>query len=88
MSNNPRILITGGAGFIGTNFAHLIVEKYPNYEIVIVDKLNKQGRRENLKDIEDKIEFHHFDLIQEEKLRPIFEKGLRLYSSFCSRNKC
>ena len=76
MSNNPRILITGGAGFIGTNFAHLIVEKYPNYEIVIVDKLNKQGRRENLKDIEDKIEFHHFDLIQEEKLRPIFEKGL------------
>lgn len=49
------ILIMGGAGFIGSNFAHLIVSKYPDYKIIIIDKLNQQGRRENLKDIEDKV---------------------------------
>ena len=76
MVKNPRMLITGGAGFIGANFAHHIANKYPNYQIIIVDNLNQQGRRENLKDIEDKIEFHHFDLIEEEKLKPIFENGI------------
>ena len=76
MVKNPRMLITGGAGFIGANLAHHIANKYPNYQIIIVDKLNQQGRRENLKDIEDKIEFHHFDLIEEEKLKPIFENGI------------
>jgi dTDP-glucose 4,6-dehydratase len=69
-----RILITGGAGFIGANFAHLIARKYPEYEIVIIDKLNQQGRRENLKDIEDTIEFHKFDLIEFDKLSAIFEE--------------
>ena len=70
-----RILITGGAGFIGSNFVHLINEKYPNYKIVVVDKLNSQGRKENLADIEEGIDFHQFDLIEENKLRPLFENG-------------
>ena len=70
-----RMLITGGAGFIGSNFAHLVVEKYPEYEVVIVDKLNSQGRLENLEDIKDRVEFHKFDLIEEEKLRAVFEDG-------------
>ena len=66
------ILITGGAGFIGANFAHLIAKKYPDYKIIIVDKLNQQGRRENLKDIEENIEFHKFDLIDYARLEELF----------------
>ncbi len=66
------VLITGGAGFIGSNFAHLIAEKYPDYKIIIVDKLNQQGRRENLKDIEGKIDFHQFDLVDYVKLEQLF----------------
>ena len=78
------MLITGGAGFIGSNFAHLIARKYPNYEIVVVDKLNQQGRRENLKTIEDRIEFHEFDLIEEDKLRAIFETGIDYVAHFAA----
>ena len=42
------ILITGGAGFIGSNFTHYIYNKYPDYKIVVVDSLNYAGSLENL----------------------------------------
>ena len=42
-----KILITGGAGFIGANFVHFVTKKYPDYEITVVDKLNQQGRKES-----------------------------------------
>ncbi|MFA5050819.1 MAG: dTDP-glucose 4,6-dehydratase [Patescibacteria group bacterium] len=47
-----KILVTGGAGFIGSNFIHYIFKKYKNYQIVNLDKLNYCGNLENLKDIE------------------------------------
>lgn len=47
-----KILVTGGAGFIGSNFIHYILEKYPDYKIVNLDKLTYAGNLENLKDIE------------------------------------
>ena len=48
------ILITGGAGFIGSHLTRLFVNKYPDYQIVNLDKLTYAGNLENLKDIEDK----------------------------------
>ncbi|MEA3273211.1 MAG: dTDP-glucose 4,6-dehydratase [Patescibacteria group bacterium] len=48
-----RILITGGAGFMGSNFIHYLLEKYPDYQIVNLDKLTYAGNLENLKDVED-----------------------------------
>lgn len=48
-----KILITGGAGFIGSHLARLFVTKYPGYEIVNLDKLTYAGNLENLRDIED-----------------------------------
>ncbi|NMA49710.1 MAG: dTDP-glucose 4,6-dehydratase [Tissierellia bacterium] len=46
------ILVTGGAGFIGSNFVHMILEKYPEYNIVNVDSLTYAGNLENLSDID------------------------------------
>jgi dTDP-glucose 4,6-dehydratase len=43
-----NLLITGGAGFIGSNFVHYMLEKYPSYRIVVYDKLTYAGRTENL----------------------------------------
>ncbi len=48
-----KILITGGAGFIGSHLTRLFVTKYPGYEIVNLDKLTYAGNLENLRDIED-----------------------------------
>ena len=42
-----NLLVTGGAGFIGSNFVHYMLEKYPDYRIVAYDKLTYAGRREN-----------------------------------------
>ena len=47
------IMITGGAGFIGSHLVRLFVKKYPNYQIVNFDKLTYAGNLENLKDIEN-----------------------------------
>jgi dTDP-glucose 4,6-dehydratase len=54
--------VTGGAGFIGSNFVHHMVKKYPDYEIVVLDKLTYAGRKENLQDIWDKITFIKGDI--------------------------
>jgi dTDP-glucose 4,6-dehydratase len=58
--------VTGGAGFIGSNFVHRIVEKYRDYEIVVLDKLTYAGRKENLQDIWDKITFIKGDVAKKE----------------------
>lgn len=48
-----KILVTGGAGFIGSNFVKYILDKYSDYEIINLDALTYCGNLENLKDIED-----------------------------------
>ena len=49
-----NILITGGAGFIGSHVVRLFVNKYPNYQIINMDSLTYAGNLANLKDIENK----------------------------------
>lgn len=46
-----RIMVTGGAGFIGSNFAHYMLQKYPDYHVLVLDKLTYAGNRDNLRDI-------------------------------------
>lgn len=53
MSKKQTILITGGAGFIGSHLVRLMVNKYPDYHIVNLDKLTYAGNLANLRDIEN-----------------------------------
>ena len=48
-----NLLVTGGAGFIGSNFARYMLAKYPDYRIVVYDKLTYAGNLDNLRDLED-----------------------------------
>ncbi|ASS98124.1 dTDP-glucose 4,6-dehydratase [Geobacillus thermocatenulatus] len=48
-----NLLVTGGAGFIGSNFVRYMLEKYPNYKVVNYDLLTYAGNLENLKDVEN-----------------------------------
>lgn len=48
-----KVLVTGGAGFIGSNFLKYMVDKYPDYHFINLDALTYCGNLENLKDIED-----------------------------------
>jgi len=57
-----RFLVTGGAGFIGCNFVRLLANKYPDAEIVVLDKLTYAGRMENLQDVKDSITFIQGDI--------------------------
>ena len=54
MNFKRNIIVTGGAGFIGSHVVRLFVNKYPEYRIINVDKLTYAGNLANLKDIEDK----------------------------------
>lgn len=59
-----RVLITGGAGFIGSNLAHYWVRTHPEDEVVVVDALTYAGRRESLQDLEGnpRFSFRHEDI--------------------------
>lgn len=70
-----KLLVTGGAGFIGSNFVRYMVNKYPEYQIVNLDLLTYAGNLENLKDIEDKpnYKFVKGDLADRDFINDLFE---------------
>jgi dTDP-glucose 4,6-dehydratase len=76
MTTNKSIIITGGAGFIGSHVVRRFVTKYPDYTIINVDKLTYAGNLENLKDIEDLPNYHFekVDICDETALQVVFEK--------------
>lgn len=69
-----NILITGGAGFIGSHLVRLMVNKYPDYRIINLDVLTYAGNLANLKDIEKKAnyEFVKCDICDFEKIQQVF----------------
>lgn len=71
-----KILITGGAGFIGSHVVRLFVEKYPQYHIFNLDELTYAGNLENIKDIEnaENYTFLKADINDAEKINALFEK--------------
>lgn len=75
-----KLLVCGGAGFIGSNFVHYILEHYPHYEVVNYDKLTYAGNLDNLKDIESNLQyssrytFIHGDICDSKLLSEVIEK--------------
>ncbi|KJF43885.1 dTDP-glucose 4,6-dehydratase [Draconibacterium sediminis] len=70
-----KILITGGAGFIGSHVVRLFVNKYPNIEIVNLDKLTYAGNLANLEDVEDKSNYRFVkgDIVDAAFIQNLFE---------------
>lgn len=71
-----KILITGGAGFIGSHVVRLFATKYPSYTIINLDKLTYAGNLENLKDVESKTNYHFEkgDILDTEFVSGVFKK--------------
>ena len=71
-----KIIVTGGAGFIGSNFVHHMVNKYPDYEIINLDLLTYAGNLENLKPVENKPNYRFVkgDIADRKFIFDLFEK--------------
>ena len=71
-----NILVTGGAGFIGSNFVRMMLRKYPEYRIINIDALTYAGNLENLRDVEDnpRYVFAKVDIRDRDAVESIFEK--------------
>ncbi len=64
-----KLLVTGGAGFIGSNFVHHIYSERPDWDIVVYDKLTYAGNRENIAGLdENRVEFIEADICDEESM--------------------
>src|SRR5574343_1450940 len=70
------IMVTGGAGFIGSHVVRLFVNKYPGYTIVNTDALTYAGNLENLKDVQNNpnYRFEKADITNEEQIEALFNK--------------
>jgi len=66
-----KILITGGAGFIGSNFVRYVIKEHPDWQITVLDALTYAGRKENLKDVMDRIKFIHGDIRKREDIEKV-----------------
>ena len=70
-----NIIVTGGAGFIGGNFVHYMVNRYPEDNIIVLDKLTYAGNLETLEPVMDKIKFVRADIADREAVYKLFEEA-------------
>ena len=68
-----QVLVTGAAGFIGSNFVEYMVKKHPEYKIVVLDKLTYAGNMNNLDNVIDKITFIKGDICDFELVMKIYK---------------
>ena len=83
-----RLLVTGGAGFIGSNFVHFILKKYPGYRVVNLDKLTYAGNLENLADLQGdpRHEFIEGDICDPDSVRAILAGGMDAIVNFAAES--
>ncbi|MGI1658558.1 MAG: dTDP-glucose 4,6-dehydratase [Desulfitobacterium sp.] len=70
-----KIIVTGGAGFIGGNFVHYMLKKYPDYKIICLDKLTYAGNMETLEPVMtyENFKFVKTDIVDREAIYQVFE---------------
>jgi dTDP-glucose 4,6-dehydratase len=83
-----RILVTGGCGFIGSNFVRYILKAYPNYSILNVDKLTYAGNLENLADLTSspRYRFIRTDIAEAPQMEAIIKEGVDAIVNFAAES--
>ncbi|BFT75359.1 dTDP-glucose 4,6-dehydratase [Paenibacillus sp. P36] len=83
-----KILVTGGAGFIGSNFVHYMLERYPSYQIINLDALTYAGNLENLRSIQenDNYTFVKGDITDSTLVNSLFEQGVDTVVHFAAES--
>ncbi len=71
---NKQMLVTGGAGFIGSNFVHYILKNHPEYDVTVIDKLSYAGNAASLEAVLAKIKFITGDICDEKKIDGLVSK--------------
>ncbi|MCY9517648.1 dTDP-glucose 4,6-dehydratase [Paenibacillus apiarius] len=83
-----KLLVTGGAGFIGSNFVIYMLNRYPDYKIVNVDALTYAGNLENLTDIQDNpnYRFVRADIADVQAMVQLFSEGVDVVVNFAAES--
>lgn len=83
-----KLLVTGGAGFIGANFIKYMIAKHPVWRIINVDKLTYAGNPENLADLEERGNYSFFrgDIADYSFMEPLFQKGVDAIINFAAES--
>ncbi|AEH46350.1 dTDP-glucose 4,6-dehydratase [Parageobacillus thermoglucosidasius] len=83
-----KVLITGGAGFIGSNFVRYMVRKYPSYQIINLDALTYAGNLENVKEVENEPNYRFVkgDITDRELIESLFAEGIDAVVNFAAES--
>lgn len=83
-----RLLVTGGAGFIGSNFVRYILQEHPDWQVVNLDRLTYAGNLENLKDIRNDSRYRFIlgDIADREPIDKLFSQGFDVVVNFAAES--
>lgn len=83
-----KLLVTGGAGFIGSNFILYMMQQHPNYQIINMDALTYAGNLENLKSVQDhpNYSFVQADIADKPAVDAIFQQGIDVVVNFAAES--
>ena len=83
-----KLLVTGGAGFIGSNFILYMIQQYPNYQIINMDALTYAGNLENLNSVQHhpNYSFVQVDIADKTAVDSIFQQGIDVVVNFAAES--
>ncbi|WP_159885957.1 dTDP-glucose 4,6-dehydratase [Paenibacillus puerhi] len=83
-----KVLVTGGAGFIGSNFVMYLLKKYPEYQIINIDALTYAGNLENLTSVQNNpnYRFVKADITDSIEIEALFQKGIDIVVNFAAES--